>query len=54
MFDTFGKKTWIVSGAAEKANVVKLANNFMLAAAIESISEADRMSRKFPSPTSVG
>jgi 3-hydroxyisobutyrate dehydrogenase-like beta-hydroxyacid dehydrogenase len=40
LFETFGKKTWTVGAEPEKANVIKLANNFMLAAAIESMSEA--------------
>ena len=40
LFDSFGKKTWILGAQAEQANVVKLANNLMLAAAVESMSEA--------------
>lgn len=40
LFDSFGKKTWTLGAEAEKANVVKLANNLMLAAAVESMSEA--------------
>jgi 3-hydroxyisobutyrate dehydrogenase-like beta-hydroxyacid dehydrogenase len=47
LFHTFGKKTWIVGDAAEKANVVKLANNFMLAAAIESMSEAAALANAY-------
>jgi len=40
LFDSFGQKTWNLGPLAEKANVVKLANNLMLASAIESMSEA--------------
>jgi 3-hydroxyisobutyrate dehydrogenase-like beta-hydroxyacid dehydrogenase len=40
LFDSFGQKTWPLGTRAEKANVVKLAANLMLAAAIESMSEA--------------
>ena len=43
LFDSFGKKTWVLGAQAEKANVVKLANNLMLAAAIESMSEASAL-----------
>ena len=40
LFDLFAQKTWTLETRAEKANVVKLASNLMLAAAIESMSEA--------------
>jgi 3-hydroxyisobutyrate dehydrogenase-like beta-hydroxyacid dehydrogenase len=40
LFDSFGQKTWNLGPLAEKANVVKLANNLMLATAVESMSEA--------------
>jgi 3-hydroxyisobutyrate dehydrogenase-like beta-hydroxyacid dehydrogenase len=40
LFDSFGAKTWTLGAEAEKANIVKLANNLMLAAAVESMSEA--------------
>jgi 3-hydroxyisobutyrate dehydrogenase-like beta-hydroxyacid dehydrogenase len=40
LFDSFGQKTWPLGAQAEKANVVKLAANLMLVAAIESMSEA--------------
>jgi 3-hydroxyisobutyrate dehydrogenase-like beta-hydroxyacid dehydrogenase len=43
LLDSFGKKTWALGAEAEKANVVKLANNLMLAAAVESMSEASAL-----------
>ncbi|HEX4047002.1 MAG TPA: NAD(P)-dependent oxidoreductase [Elusimicrobiota bacterium] len=43
LLDSFGRKTWTLGAVAEKANVVKLANNLMLAAAVESMSEASAL-----------
>ena len=43
LFDSFGSKTWTLGSEAAKANVVKLANNLMLAAAVESMSEASAL-----------
>ena len=40
LFDVIGKKTWRFGERPAQANVVKLAMNFMLAAAIESMGEA--------------
>jgi 3-hydroxyisobutyrate dehydrogenase-like beta-hydroxyacid dehydrogenase len=43
LLDSFSQKTWILGEHAENANVVKLANNLMLATAIESMSEASAL-----------
>lgn len=40
VFDVLGQRTWRFGDAPERANVVKLAANFMIASAIESMSEA--------------
>ena len=40
LFDVIGQRTWRFGERAAQANVVKLAMNFMLAAAIESMGEA--------------
>jgi 3-hydroxyisobutyrate dehydrogenase-like beta-hydroxyacid dehydrogenase len=40
LLDSFAQRTWTLGQHAERANVVKLAANLMLAAAIESMSEA--------------
>lgn len=40
LLDAMGKATWPVGDAPHKANVVKLGMNFLLASAIESMSEA--------------
>jgi 3-hydroxyisobutyrate dehydrogenase-like beta-hydroxyacid dehydrogenase len=40
LLDAFGKKTWIVGEKPHQANAMKLACNFMLAAAVEAMSEA--------------
>ncbi len=40
LFDVMGQKTWVLGEAPEIANATKLACNFMLACAIEAISEA--------------
>ncbi len=52
LLDAMGKATWPVGDAPHKANVVKLGMNFLLASAIESMSEvialaqAQRYSRR--------
>jgi 3-hydroxyisobutyrate dehydrogenase-like beta-hydroxyacid dehydrogenase len=38
-----GQRTWYVGAAPERANVVKLAGNFMLGAAVEAMAEASAM-----------
>jgi 3-hydroxyisobutyrate dehydrogenase-like beta-hydroxyacid dehydrogenase len=43
LFDVLGQKTWRVGEQPHRANVVKLAGNFMLAAAIEAMSEASAL-----------
>jgi 3-hydroxyisobutyrate dehydrogenase-like beta-hydroxyacid dehydrogenase len=40
LLSAIGERTWPISGPAERANVVKLAGNFMIASAIESMGEA--------------
>jgi 3-hydroxyisobutyrate dehydrogenase-like beta-hydroxyacid dehydrogenase len=43
VFDAIGQKTWRVGQDPKQANVLKLAANFMLAAAIESFGEASAL-----------
>jgi 3-hydroxyisobutyrate dehydrogenase-like beta-hydroxyacid dehydrogenase len=43
LLDAIGQKTWIVGAEPHRANVVKLAGNFMIAAAIEAMGEAAAM-----------
>ena len=45
LLDAMGAKTWPMGEAPERANVVKIAGNFMLAAAIESMAEASALTR---------
>lgn len=45
LLDALGSRTWPVGEAPERANVVKLAGNFMLASAIESMAEASALTR---------
>jgi 3-hydroxyisobutyrate dehydrogenase-like beta-hydroxyacid dehydrogenase len=40
IFDAIGQKTWRIGSLPQQANVIKLAANFMLAAAVESLGEA--------------
>lgn len=40
LFDLIGRKTWRMGDKASQANVMKLACNFMIASAIESMAEA--------------
>jgi 3-hydroxyisobutyrate dehydrogenase-like beta-hydroxyacid dehydrogenase len=45
--EAIGQKVWPVGERAENANAVKLAGNFMIAAAIEAMGEAVALSRSF-------
>lgn len=45
LLEAMGAKTWPMGEAPERANVVKIAGNFMLAAAIESMAEASALIR---------
>jgi len=40
LFDAIGQKTYVAGDAPEMANVVKLAGNFMITAAVETLAEA--------------
>jgi 3-hydroxyisobutyrate dehydrogenase-like beta-hydroxyacid dehydrogenase len=40
VFDAIGQKTWRIGSLPHQANVMKLAANFMLASAVETLSEA--------------
>jgi 3-hydroxyisobutyrate dehydrogenase-like beta-hydroxyacid dehydrogenase len=46
LFDAMGQRTWHMGGTPERANVVKLAGNFMLGAAVEAMAEAAAMARR--------
>ncbi|MHB8884866.1 MAG: NAD(P)-dependent oxidoreductase [Methylovirgula sp.] len=46
LLDAMGKACWPVGEAPHKANVVKLAMNFLLASAIESMAEAIALARR--------
>lgn len=46
LLDAMGKATWPVGEAPHKANVVKLGMNFLLASAIESMSEVIALARR--------
>ncbi|MCL5006200.1 MAG: NAD(P)-dependent oxidoreductase [Acidobacteria bacterium] len=46
LFDAMGQRTFIVGEDAPKANTVKLAGNFLIASAIESLGEAYALLRK--------
>jgi 3-hydroxyisobutyrate dehydrogenase-like beta-hydroxyacid dehydrogenase len=43
VFDAIGQKTWRIGSLPQQANVVKLAANFMLASAVESLGEASAL-----------
>ncbi len=43
LFDAIGQKTWLVGDEPSQANVVKICGNFMLASAIETLSEASAL-----------
>jgi 3-hydroxyisobutyrate dehydrogenase-like beta-hydroxyacid dehydrogenase len=46
LFDVIGQKTWPMGVQPERANVVKLAGNFMLGAAVEAMAEASAMASR--------
>ena len=46
LFDALGQRTFVVGTEAPKANVVKLAGNFLIACVIESLGEACALLRK--------
>ena len=43
LFDVLGQKTWVVGDDPHRANVVKIAGNFMLVSAIEAMGEASAL-----------
>jgi len=45
LLDVMGSRIWPLGDAPERANVVKIAGNFMLGAAIESMAEASALTR---------
>ena len=45
LLEAMGSKLWSLGDAPERANVAKIAGNFMLAAAIESMAEATALTR---------
>jgi 3-hydroxyisobutyrate dehydrogenase-like beta-hydroxyacid dehydrogenase len=45
LLDVMGSRIWSLGDAPERANVVKIAGNFMLGAAIESMAEASALAR---------
>src|SRR5207253_8909631 len=46
LFDVIGQRTWPMGDQPERANVVKLAGNFMLGAAVEAMAEAAAMASR--------
>ena len=46
LFDVIGQRTWPMGVQPERANVVKLAGNFMLGAAVEAMAEAAAMASR--------
>jgi 3-hydroxyisobutyrate dehydrogenase-like beta-hydroxyacid dehydrogenase len=51
LLDAMGQRTWIVGDRPSQANAVKICGNFMLAAAIESMSEAAALANANGVPT---
>jgi 3-hydroxyisobutyrate dehydrogenase-like beta-hydroxyacid dehydrogenase len=47
LLDTIGQKTWPVGAEPHRANVVKIAGNFMIASAIETMGEAAAMAEGY-------
>ena len=47
LLEAMGSKLWPLGDAPERANVAKIAGNFMLAAAIESMAEATALTRAY-------
>jgi 3-hydroxyisobutyrate dehydrogenase-like beta-hydroxyacid dehydrogenase len=46
LLDVIGQRTWPMGAQPERANVVKLAGNFMLGAAVEAMAEASAMASR--------
>jgi 3-hydroxyisobutyrate dehydrogenase-like beta-hydroxyacid dehydrogenase len=47
LLDVIGQRTWPMGTQPERANVVKLAGNFMLGAAVEAMAEAAALSSRY-------
>ncbi|EIL94107.1 MULTISPECIES: NAD(P)-dependent oxidoreductase [Rhodanobacter] len=47
LLQAMGSRVWPMGGAPERANVAKIAGNFMLASAIESMAEATALTRAY-------
>jgi len=47
LLDVIGQRTWPMGVEPERANVVKLAGNFMLGAAVEAMAEASAMASRY-------
>ena len=47
LLQAMGSKVWLLGNAPERANVAKIAGNFMLASAIESMAEATALTRAY-------
>jgi len=45
LLSAIGQKTWLIGDRAERANAVKIAGNFMIASAIETMAEAVALTR---------
>ena len=52
LLDAIGQRTYTMGTQPERANVVKLAGNFMLGAAVEAMSEASAMASRYGIPPS--
>ena len=50
LFDVIGQRTWPMGVQPERANVVKLAGNLMLGAAVEAMAEASAMASRYGIP----
>jgi 3-hydroxyisobutyrate dehydrogenase-like beta-hydroxyacid dehydrogenase len=50
LLDVIGQRTWPMGVQPERANVVKLAGNFMLGAAVEAMAEASAMASRYGIP----
>ena len=50
LLDVIGQRTWPMGVEPERANVVKLAGNFMLGAAVEAMAEASAMASRYGIP----
>jgi 3-hydroxyisobutyrate dehydrogenase-like beta-hydroxyacid dehydrogenase len=47
LLDVIGQRTWVMGAQPERANVVKLAGNLMLGAAVEAMAEASAMASRY-------